>query len=60
MAEAVDLAVERLRRIESRSRLEAATARYFADLSDEERIEDDGLVERLTVGARGIDVDLEP
>jgi hypothetical protein len=60
IAEAVDLAVERLRRIENRSRLETATARYFATLSEEERNEDRDLVARLNAGSRAIDVDCEP
>ncbi|MGB6687718.1 MAG: hypothetical protein WBE76_07735 [Terracidiphilus sp.] len=59
IAEAVDLAIARSRRIENRARLEAATEQYFAALSGEAHKEEQDLAEQLNLGSREIDVDLE-
>lgn len=60
LAEAVDLAVERLRSIENRERLERDTADYFDQMSEEELAEDRRLGAALAASARGLDVDREP
>jgi hypothetical protein len=60
IAEAVDLAVGRLRREENRKRLERATAEYFASLTPEAQTEEDALAHQLHTSAGGVNVDLEP
>jgi hypothetical protein len=60
IAEAVDLAIERLRRVENRARLEAATTAYFAGLSPEAEAEETVLAGLLHVSAGSVDFDLEP
>jgi hypothetical protein len=60
IAEAVDLAIARLRRVENRSRLECATAAYFAGLTPEAQAEEQALAHQLHLSARGLDFDLEP
>jgi hypothetical protein len=60
IAEAVDLAIERLRRAENRARLEAATAAYFAGLRSEAEAEETALAGRLHASAESVDFDLEP
>ena len=60
IAEAVDLAIARLRKAENRSRLEAATARYFADLSPEGQAEEQALARQFHLNAKSVDFDLEP
>lgn len=60
IAEAVDLAIARLRREENRQRLERATAEYFDGLSPEARIEEDALARQLHSSAGSVDFDLEP
>ena len=60
IAEAVDLAIARLRRAENRERLERATAAYFEGLPPEAEAEEDRLALQLHAGAGGIDFDLEP
>jgi hypothetical protein len=57
IAEAVDMAVARLRLVEARTRLENDTAAYFSGLSPEAAAEDRGLEEALFQSARGIDID---
>jgi len=60
IAEAVDLAVTRLRRAENRTQLERATAAYFDGLSQEARAEEESLARQLHMSVGGIDFDLEP
>ena len=60
IAEALDLAIERLRRVENRARLEAATTAYFAGLSPETEAEETALAARLHASAGSVDFDLEP
>jgi hypothetical protein len=59
IAEAVDLAIARLRRVENRARLEAATAAYFGGLSPEAQAEEQSLAEHLHLSTASLDVDLE-
>ena len=60
LAEAVDLAVGRLRLIENRERLERDTIAYFEQLSPEALKEEAELGAALATSARSIDVDREP
>lgn len=60
IAEAVDMAIARLRRSENRARLEAATARYFDGLSEKAHAEESELAHHLHLSSRGVDFDLEP
>jgi hypothetical protein len=60
IAEAVDMAIARLRRAENRARLEAATAEYFADLSPQAQREEQTLARQLHLSTRTVDFDLEP
>lgn len=60
IAEAVDLAIARLRRAENRARLEAATADYFDGLTAEAEAEELELAHLLHAGAASVDFDLEP
>jgi hypothetical protein len=60
LAEAVDEAVESLRRIENRRRLAQATAAYFESLSDEAMAEENSLSQSLSDAAKNIDFDHEP
>jgi ribosomal protein L17 len=60
IAEAVDLAIARLRRVENRALLEAATAAYFDGLSPEAQREEQTLGRQLHLSARGVDFDREP
>jgi len=60
IAEAVDMAIARLLRAENRSRLEAATADYFALLTPEAQAEEQALALQLHLSARSVDFDLEP
>jgi hypothetical protein len=60
LAEAVDLAVERLRAVENRERLERDTIAYFEQLSPEAMEEENQLGAALAASAKGIDVDREP
>jgi len=60
IAEAVDLAIARLRWLENRDRLGAATAAYFDGLTPEARAEDQTLAHQLHLSAGGVDFDLEP
>jgi hypothetical protein len=57
IAEAVDMAVARLRLVEARTRLENDTAAYFSGLSREAAAEDRRLEEALFQSARGINLD---
>jgi hypothetical protein len=60
IAEAVDLAIARLRRVENRARLEAATAAYFDGLSPDAQAEEQRLAQRLHLSGGSLDFDLEP
>jgi len=60
IAEAVDLAIARLRRLENRVRLEAATADYFAGLTPKAEAEERKLASLLHASAGSVDFDLEP
>jgi len=60
LAEAIDLAIERLLIFENRERLERDTAAYFDQMSPEEAAEEDRLAAALSQSARGIDFDREP
>ena len=57
LAEAIDLAVDRLRAFENRERLENDTAAYFANLTEKEAAEERALETALSQSAAGIDVD---
>jgi hypothetical protein len=59
IAEAVDLAIAKLRREENRARLARATAMYFEGLTAEARAEEDNLATRLSDSERGMDFDRE-
>ena len=59
LAEAVDQAVEQLRRAENRRRLAKATADYFGSLSGDAFTEESLLAESLHEAARDIDFDRE-
>jgi hypothetical protein len=59
LAEAVDQAVEQLRRAENRRRLAKATADYFGSLSRDALTEESLLAESLHEAARDIDFDRE-
>ncbi len=60
IAETVDLAIARLRREETRLRLERATAEYFGGLAQEAQTEEDTLAQQLHTSGGGVDFDLEP
>jgi len=60
IAEAVDMAIAHLRRVENRARLEAATAGYFASLSPEAQAEEQALARQLHLSAASVDFDREP
>jgi hypothetical protein len=57
LAEAIDLAIERLLVYENRERLANDTATYFANLTDEEAAEEHRLEAALSQSAAGIDFD---
>jgi Arc/MetJ-type ribon-helix-helix transcriptional regulator len=59
LAEAIDKAVERLRAIENRERLERDTAAYFDGMTEEELAEENRLASALVASARTFDVDHE-
>lgn len=59
LAEAIDIAVQRLRTAENRERLERDTAAYFDHMSPEESAEEVRLAVALSQTARGIDFDRE-
>ena len=60
LAEAIDLVVERIKRVESRERLERDTAAYFDQMPPKEHAEEVQLATALAQSARGIDFDREP
>jgi len=57
LAEAIDLAVERLLVYENRERLANDTAAYFANLSDEEAAAEQRLESALSRSTGGVDFD---
>ena len=59
LAEAVDEAVENLRKTENRRRLARATSEYFDSLSPEEHAEEQSLATSLHDSAKRIDFDNE-
>jgi hypothetical protein len=60
LAEAIDLAIDRLLAFENRERLERDTAAYFDNMSPEESAEEARLAAALSQAARGVDFDREP
>jgi hypothetical protein len=52
IAQAVDLAIERYRQLENRTRLEAATAEYFSGLTPAAHAEEQALACRLHASTR--------
>lgn len=60
LAEAIDLAIEKLLAFENRERLERDTAAYFDNMSPEESAEEKRLEAALTHAAQGVDFDREP
>jgi hypothetical protein len=59
IAEAVDLAIARLRREENRACLDRATTAYFEGLSTDARIEERDLARQLNASTSGLDFDRE-
>jgi hypothetical protein len=60
MAEAIDLAIERLLVYENRERLANDTAAYFENLSPEAMEEENQIAAALSNSVKGIDFDREP
>ena len=60
LAEATDLAINRLLAFENRERLERDTAAYFDNMSPEQSAEEERLAAALSQSARGVDFDREP
>jgi hypothetical protein len=60
LAEAVDEAVERLRRSENRIRLARATASYYESLSPEALKEEEAIAGSLQLASEDVDFDREP
>jgi hypothetical protein len=60
LADAIDLAIERLLVYENRERLANDTAAYFDNLSPEAMEEENQLAAALSSGVKGIDFDREP
>jgi len=60
LADAVDLAIERLLAFENRERLENDTASYFANLSSEAEEEESKMGAALAKSGSGVNVDREP
>jgi hypothetical protein len=57
MAEAVDLAIDRVRRAENRANLERATAEYFERLTPEQAEEESRLAAALDRSLDEVDLD---
>lgn len=60
MADALDLAISRLRHMDNRHRLEDATAAYYDSLTPEAQAEEEKLARLLQNSTGGIDFDREP
>lgn len=59
LAEAVDRAVTKMRRLENRERLARATASYFNDLKPRAAEEESSMAADFTAAAKAIDFDRE-
>jgi hypothetical protein len=59
LAEALDITLQRSRKLDNRRRLESATAAYFDGLPREARAEEEELEAALSHSASGIDFDRE-
>ena len=59
LAEAVDMAIRKVRQLENRQRLAAATARYFDELEPRAAAEEDAMGHDLASAAGAIDLDQE-
>ena len=59
LAEAVDTVIRKVRQLENRQRLAAATARYFDELEPRAAAEENGLARELASAAARIDFDQE-
>jgi hypothetical protein len=59
IAEAVDRAIQKVRRLENRQRLATATARYFEGLEAHAAAEEDELAHSLALPASAVDRDKE-
>ena len=57
LAQAVDFALEEVRQIENRRKLEQATAEYYANASQEAIDEENNLATSFAAGAGEIDID---
>jgi hypothetical protein len=60
LAEAIDLAVNRLRALDNRLLLERDTAAHFAEMPEQELAEENRLASALSARAESLDVDREP
>lgn len=60
LADAIDLAVQKLLIYENRERLANDTAAYFDGLSPEALEEENQLAKALSISAKGLDLDREP
>lgn len=59
LAEALDAAIEKVRRLENRKRLADATARYFDRLEPQAVVEENALVKDMMSAGSTIDFDQE-
>lgn len=59
LAEAVDIVIRRVRQLENRQRLAAATARYFDELEPRAAAEENAIARDLVSAASAIDFDKE-
>lgn len=59
IAEAVDRSIARIRQLENRRRLAAATARYFEQMDPEAMAQENALARDMAAAGSGIDFDKE-
>ncbi len=59
LAEAVDIVIRKVRQLENRQRLAAATARYFGELEPRAAAEENAIARDLASAASTIDFDKE-
>jgi len=59
LAEAVDMVIRKVRQLENRQRLAAATARYFDELEPRAAAEENAVARDLASATGGIDFDQE-
>jgi Arc/MetJ-type ribon-helix-helix transcriptional regulator len=59
MADAVDKSIARIRQLDNRKRLAAATAQYFSRMDARAESEENALGHDIATGASGIDFDQE-